>query len=252
MTTHSLDLWSPQLRTRRRVDVYLPRSYDADARRRHPVLYMHDGQNLADPSTAFAGATWELDASLVRLAAHGIEPIVVGVHHGGEQRLAELSPFADPKHGGGRGDRYVRFVAETVRRAIDARYRTRADREHTAIAGSSMGGLISLYAFFREGSPFGRAAVMSPSVWFGERRILTFIEQAPGARGRLYVDVGTEEGAGTLRDARALAALLRRKGYRTGRTLRYIEARGHRHQEHDWARRLPGALEFLFGSRRNG
>jgi len=246
MTKHSLDVWSPQLRTHRRVDIYLPPSYEPSARRRFPVVYMHDGQNLSDPATAFGGATWELEGALGRLASRGIEPIVVGIHHGGEQRLAELSPFPDPKHGGGRGDRYTRFVADTLKPAIDKRFRTRTDRDSTATAGSSMGGLISLYAFFREGSPFGRAAVMSPSIWFGARRILQFVEQAPIAHGRLYVDVGTEEGAGTLRDARALARVLRNKGYRGRQSLRYVEAAGHRHQEHHWAERLPGALAFLF------
>lgn len=246
MTKHVLDVWSPQLRARRRVDVYLPASYDADSRRRYPVLYMHDGQNLSDPATAFGGVTWDVEGALTRLASRGIEPILVGIHHGGDQRLAELSPFPDPKHGGGRGDRYARFVAGTLKAAIDRRFRTRADRDATAIAGSSMGGLISLYAFFREPSPFGRAAVMSPSIWFGERRILDFVEQARSAHGRLYVDVGTDEGAGTLRDARALARALRQKGYRQGQTMRYVEARGHRHQEQHWAARLPAALAFLF------
>jgi predicted alpha/beta superfamily hydrolase len=86
---------------------------------------------------------------------------------------------------------------------------------------------------------------MSPSIWFGGGRILEFVEQARQARGRLYVDVGTDEGAGTLRDARALARILRQNEYRSKDVFRYVEANRHRHQEHDWAHRLPGALEFL-------
>ena len=122
---------------------------------------------------------------------------------------------------------------------------SRTDRDNTSILGSSLGGLISLYAFFLRPSPFGRAAVMSPSIWFGGRRILDFVEQARHVRGRLYLDAGTDEGAATLRDARALARVLRQNGYRSKEAFRYVEASRHRHQEHDWAQRLPGALEFL-------
>jgi predicted alpha/beta superfamily hydrolase len=245
MVKQSLIAWSPQLRNRRQIDIYLPPSYESDSRRRYPVVYMHDGQNLSDPFTAFGGMTWRLEGALERLASRGFEPIVVGIHNMGERRIAEYTPFVDAKHGGGRGDRYVRFLIDVVKPKIDRRYRTRTDRDNTAILGSSLGGLISLYAFFLRPSPFGRAAVMSPSIWFGGRRILDFVEHARQVHGRLYLDVGTEEGASTLRDARALARILRQNGYRSKSAFRYVEAKRHRHQEHDWAQRLPGALEFL-------
>lgn len=244
MEKESFELRSPQLRNKRAIDVYLPASYGADGRRRFPVVYMHDGQNLSDPSVAFGGNTWQLGAAFDTLAQKGLDAIVVGVHNTGAARVNEYSPFADRRHGGGRGERYLRFLEETLKPRIDARYRVRKDRDATIVAGSSMGGLISLYAFFRRPSVFGNAAVMSPSIWFGGRRILEFVEAARFTRGRLYVDVGIEEGAGTLRDARALARILRAKGY--GRPdFRYVEATGHKHQENDWADRLPDALEFL-------
>jgi predicted alpha/beta superfamily hydrolase len=246
MQKHSLELWSPQLRNRRYVDVYLPDSYDA-GRRRYPVVYMQDGQNLSDPAIAFAGNTWHLNEGLAWLFARGIEPIVVGVHNT-MGRLAEYSPFPDPRHGGGDAERYARFLIDTVKPRIDAIYRTRRDRDATVIAGSSMGGLVSLFVFFRRPSPFGRAAVMSPSIWFGERKILDFVETARLTRGRLYLDVGTAEGDDTLRNTRALNRLLRARGYRRD-TLRYIEAEGHQHREADWAWRLPQALEFLLRER---
>jgi predicted alpha/beta superfamily hydrolase len=247
MHKHSFDIWSPQLRNRRYVDVYLPESYDG-GRRRYPSVYMQDGQNLSDPAIAFGGSTWHLDEGLPWLAARGIEPIIVGIHNAGAERLAEYSPFEDPTHGGGGGDRYVRFLIDTVKPRIDATYRTRKDRAGTVIAGSSMGGLISLYAFFRRPSPFGAAAVISPSVWFGAREILSFVQHSRLTSGRIYLDVGTNEGAGTLRDARTLHRLLRRKGYK-GDALRYLEAQGHQHREDDWAWRLPQALDFLLRAR---
>jgi predicted alpha/beta superfamily hydrolase len=246
MQKHSLDIWSPQLRNRRYVDVYLPASYE-DGRRRYPVVYMQDGQNLSDPAIAFAGSTWRLDEGLPWLASRGIEPIVVGIHNT-PARLAEYSPFSDATHGGGDGDRYARFLIDTLRPRIDASYRTRRDRDATVAAGSSMGGLISLFLFFRRPSPFGAVAAFSPSIWFGGRGILEFVATARPARGRVYLDAGTCEGAGTLANARLLTRLLRRKGYRRD-NLRYVEAEGHQHREADWAWRLPQALEFLLRER---
>src|SRR3989442_5362854 len=96
------NVWSPQRRNRHDVDVYLPASYRTAGHRRYPVVYMQDGQNLSDPATAFAG-TWDLEPALERLAARGLEIIVVGVHHAGEERLAECSPVPHrPLRGGER------------------------------------------------------------------------------------------------------------------------------------------------------
>ena len=242
MHKDSFDVWSPQLRNRRSVDVYLPDSYDA-TRRRYPVVYMQDGQNLSDPAIAFAGQTWNLREGMEWLAGRGIEPIVVGIHNT-PARLAEYSPVVDARHGGGDGEKYARFLIDTLKPRIDTSYRTRRDRDATVIAGSSMGGLIALYVYFRRPSPFGRAAVMSPSLWFGGRAVLDIVRQARQTRGRIWLDVGTSEGTATLKNARLLNRVLRRKGYRKD-TLRFVEAEGHQHREADWAWRLPQALEFL-------
>jgi predicted alpha/beta superfamily hydrolase len=257
-------VWSPQRRNRRDVDVYLPASYRTAGTRRYPVVYMQDGQNLSDPATAFAG-TWDLEAALERLAARGLEMIVVGVHHGGEERLTEYSPFPDRRLGGGEGELYLSFLVNTLKPRIDRLFRTRTQCDETAILGSSMGALISLYAFFRHSSVFGRAGVMSPSVWFGQGAILDYIGAAKAPGGRVYVDVGMREGAGTLKNARQLARLLVRKGLRrdtrarpapppaTERRerkpvslLRYVEDPDGGHYEAAWAYRLEGALDYLF------
>ena len=263
MITRTLkNVWSPQLRNRRDVDVYLPASYPSGVQ--YPVVYLQDGQNLSDPSAAFAG-TWDLEATIERLGWRGLDAIHVGVHNAGPQRLAEYSPFPDARHGGGDADEYLAFVVDTLKPRIDRTFNTRRDRDSTAILGSSMGGLVSLYAYFRYPSVFGRAGVMSPSIWFGQGAILDFIEAARMPRGRIYVDVGTAEGAGTLRDVRRLGRLLVRKGFRrrrrpsaataagiggdrrssTASTLRYVEDAGARHTEAAWAWRLEGALAFL-------
>jgi predicted alpha/beta superfamily hydrolase len=247
MTIRTLaHVWSPQLRNRRTVDVYLPPSYSAGGRR-YPVVYMQDGQNLSDPDLAFAG-TWELEHTLEQLADRGLEPIVVGIHHAGEARIAEYSPFPDRRHGGGDGDAYLDFIADTLKPRIDRTFHTRRGRESTFIVGSSMGGLISIYAFIQRAAVFGGAGVMSPALWYGQGRIFDVVSAVSTPAGRVYVDVGTHEGVGTLRNTRRLARTLTRRGWRRKNgSLRYVEDPRGRHSEDDWARRLPGALEFLLG-----
>ena len=124
----------------------------ARSERRYPVVYMHDGQNLFDPTTSYAGH-WELAATLAYHALEGLEAIVVGIPNMGRRRRYEYSPFHDPLHGGGGGDRYLRFLCETLKPRIDAAFPTLRDPPSTAVAGSSLGGLISLYALFRRPAP---------------------------------------------------------------------------------------------------
>jgi predicted alpha/beta superfamily hydrolase len=233
---------SPQRGTQRDLDIFLPPSYRRGTQR-YPVVYMQDGQNLADPDRAFAG-TWELERAMSTLAERGLEAIVVGIPNMGQARLAEYTPFVDAKAGGGDGDAYVAFVERTIKPLIDRRFRTRPEREATGIFGSSLGGLISLYAFFRAPETFGFAGAMSPSLWFAGRAMLSYVARDGNPPGRLYLDAGTEEGAGTVRDARELATILRAKGFGNDR-LRFVTDEGGRHQEAHWARRLVPALEFL-------
>lgn len=236
-------VWSPQLRNSRRILVYLPASYEAGDGR-YPVVYMHDGQNLFDPATSFSGA-WQVDQALAQLVPGGDEAIVVGVPNMGEHRLDEYSPFPDARLGGGDGDDYLAFIVETLKPLIDRDFRTLPGREHTGIVGSSMGGLISLYALFKLPQVFGFAGVMSPALWFARGAIFRYLDDAPFVPGRIWLDIGTEEGAGMVRNAQLLRDLLVRKGYRLDRNLRYREDEGAGHNEATWARRLPDVLDFL-------
>ena len=239
------DVDSRGLGSRRDILVYLPASYDRSDKP-YPVLYMHDGQNLFDPATSFAGE-WGVDTALARAPRKGRRAIIVGIPNAGIDRIREYSPFADPRIGGGHGDAYLDWIEDTVKPLIDDRYRTIAAREGTGIGGSSLGGLISLYAFFRTPARYGFAAVLSPALWFGDARIFRFVEAATYVRGRIYLDVGTREGEGTLANARAMRDLLLAKGYRRGRDLMWVEDKGGMHNEAAWGRRLRGALPFLLG-----
>lgn len=234
---------SPELGNSRDILVYLPSSYEKTDRP-YPVLYMQDGQNLFDPSTSFAGE-WGVDTAIAKAPRRGRKVIVVGIPNAGMDRIREYSPFVDARNGGGLGDVYLDFVLSTVKPLIDARYRTLPEAASTGIGGSSLGGLISLYAFFRRPQRFGFAGVMSPALWFAGRAIFRHVEDAPYVDGRVYLDVGTREGERTLDDARAMRDLLLAKGYRRGKTLMWVEDRAGMHNEASWGRRLRTALPFL-------
>lgn len=237
------DVHSPELGNRRDILVYLPSSY-AKADKPLPVIYMQDGQNLFDPTTSFAGE-WGVDQAMARAPRKGRRGIVVGVPNMGIDRMKEYSPFRDTLHGGGGGDAYVDFLINTLKPMIDARYRTRPERAATGIVGSSLGGLISLYAYFRAPAQFGFVGALSPALWFANGDVFPYVEGAANVSGRVYLDVGTREGEGTVANARAMRDVLERKGYRAGKKLRWVEDRGGMHNEAAWGRRLRKALPFL-------
>jgi predicted alpha/beta superfamily hydrolase len=254
------DVYSPQLNNRRHLLVYLPPSYQPGHDKRYPVLYMQDGQNLFDNATSFAGE-WGVDEAMEELAQkQGLEAIIVGIPNTGQMRAAEYSPFPDSQMGGGLGDQYVAFVAHTVKPLIDRDFRTLPDKMNCGIMGSSMGGLISLYAFFHCPDVFGFTGVMSPSLWFGHGRIMTYVQDAAYHPGKIYLDVGTREhgeddwsGVFTRRThsrqyyarVRHMKRILVNKGYRPIHDLLHVEEKWANHNEAAWRRRLPKALQFF-------
>jgi predicted alpha/beta superfamily hydrolase len=252
------ELRSPQLANRRPLYVYLPPSYH-QGERRYPVIYMHDGQNLFDQALSYAGE-WQVDETLEALSHEGLEAIVVGIPNKGRRRLDEYSPFRDERlRSGGLGGAYAAFIVETVKPLIDHDFRTLPGREHTGILGSSMGGLISLYSFFRYPEIFGLTGVMSPSLWFAQGAIFPFVEAAPFSPGRIHLDIGTYEGPDMsdraalmptyvgryILSLRRMRDLLIQKGYSAETDISYEEAPEAVHHEAAWAHRLPGVLRFL-------
>ncbi|HZF69181.1 MAG TPA: alpha/beta hydrolase-fold protein [Gemmatirosa sp.] len=252
------DVHSPELHNHRDVFVYLPPSYMAPEARgtRWPVLYMHDGQNLFDPELSFSGA-WRVDLAMQTAARVGFECIVVGVSNLGGARLDEYSAWFDESvGGGGAADLYVDFLLNTLKPMVDAQFRTRPEREATGVLGSSMGGLASLYAFFREPHAFGFCGAMSPAIWYARKAVLPFVEAAIPPTGRLWLDVGTGEGVRTVANVRLLRELLHAKGFVEPHggepggphLLRTVVAPGAAHTEAAWGRRLKKAIPWLLGA----
>ena len=244
---------STVLNNDRGVWLYLPPSYDENPLARFPVVYMHDGQNLFNPATAFGGQPWYAQDALNRGADSGAvrEAIVVGVENTAE-RIDEYTPTRDAgRMAGGRGDLYLRMLVEEVKPFIDRTYRTLPGAADTVLIGSSLGGLISAWAGIHHAGVFGNIGAMSPSTWWddrGLRRAAALLRGLPPWRGPKYGDRGH---SGDPRDdvdnTAMLAEAVRGAGYRDGVDFRYVVQPGAVHNELYWSQRLPGALAFLLG-----
>jgi predicted alpha/beta superfamily hydrolase len=233
----------------RDVTVYLPPGYDAEPARHYPVLYMHDGQNLFDPDTAFTrGEHWRAGETATALINDGrIEPlIIVGIYNTGKRRLHEYTPTEDRRRGGAEADAYGRLLSEELKPFIDASYRTLQDPHYTGIGGSSLGGLVSLYLGLQKPDVFSRLAVLSPSVWWDRRAILRYVRDAhPKPRLRVWLDIGTAEGRQHVTNLRLLRTGMLKAGWIEGDDLHYEEVDGGTHSERAWADRFHRVLEYV-------
>jgi predicted alpha/beta superfamily hydrolase len=225
--------------------------------RRYPTLYFNDGENVFDELTAYVKEEWKADETLEDLAKDGIEAIAVAIPNGREARLDEYNPWrgtlpwknlpkwATRREMGGKGDAYLSFVVDTVKPLIDGAFPTIADRSATGMIGSSMGGLISIYALAAQPAVFALAGVVSPSLRWSNFRILDVLREKPLRDVRIHLDIGGRESRGMTNDTRRLRDFLLDQGFAEGRDLHYVEERYGIHRESAWARRLPDALRFL-------
>lgn len=239
------DFYIPQLNRTRRIWLYLPPDY-ATSTKHYPVLYMHDGQNLFDAATSFSGE-WEVDESLNDLFAQGdYGCIVVGIDNGGQYRLDEYSPWVNPNYGGGQGDEYLDFIVNTLKPHIDANYRTLPGRLSTGIMGSSMGGLLSMYALAERQDVFSKAGIFSPAFWFAGDQPADHVASHPRqGPARVYFLAGGDEPAYVEQDMLQVANAMGTAGFSLSEKYFSVPSDG-QHSEWFWAREFPDAYEWLF------
>lgn len=232
----------------RRAYVYLPESYDEDPERRYPVMYFFDGHNVFFDEDATFGTSWGMDAYM---ESSGKELILVGIecNREGNGRLEEYSPFtfenSELGRIKGRGKQYMHWLIKELKPYIDGNFRTLPNRENTLIAGSSMGGLMALYAVTTFNQVFQRAACLSPSLWVAPGKMLEMIARAHIRRDTcIYLDYGEKEMFNHAANAEALFStshLLMTK--RVNLTFRIVP--GGSHCEASWAKQVPIFMECL-------
>jgi predicted alpha/beta superfamily hydrolase len=236
----------PGLERPRTIRVYLPPGYEA-SRKRYPVLYMHDGQNLFDDATSYVGE-WGVDESLDQLAKEGLPLIVVGIDHGGEKRMTELNAWDNARFGKGEGAPYTDFIVKVLKPYVDAHYRTRRGRKDTGIMGSSMGGIASHYALFQYPDVFSKAGIFSPAYWTAPPVAEWTRAHALGKHDRIYLIAGGKEGDEMTGPFAAMDAQLRAIRKHAPAIHSEVVA-GAEHNERFWRGEFPKAVRFLFGAR---
>jgi predicted alpha/beta superfamily hydrolase len=234
----------PQLSRSRRIWVYLPPDYESTTRS-YPVIYMHDAQNLF-VTAPVPSEKWRVARTLNRLFDEtGWGCIVIGVEHGDAHRLTEYSPVPNPNHGGGEGHDYLRFLTETLKPLVDSTFRTRPDAPDTAMIGSSMGGLISVYAALLHGNVFGKVAAFSPSLWWSDDVYVVASTMPYNFVHKLVLLGGQSESETMLPDLMALYYTLIDNGYFE----QHISVDFYRdgaHSEWFWGREFERAVRWLF------
>lgn len=269
----------PGLEEARPLTLYLPPGYD-DSDEYYPVAYLFDGQNIYDDEGTLAGG-WNLHQVLDQRATLGLTvPIVVGIHHG-IMRDEELCPWPAEPGQTPRGDDLLEWIVSDLHEQIQEQLRILEGPENTLLGGASLGGLLALYGFFRHNEVFGKALVMSPSLWVGDGAIFEFVEQssAVNSDSRLYLDCGffedddedeelpvhhdhflaeeldnaiyldnepAQDDTDTFADAEKMAGLLVAKGLVHGQHFLWVPDPDGEHNEWHWGKRLPLALNFLY------
>ena len=247
------NFYSNVLGNSRDIIVYLPPGYDEKISQRYPVLYMQDGQNLFDAATSFfASGERHMDEEAQELIADGaIKPlIIVGVYSVPADRIDEFTPHDPTTNRGGRADLYGRMLVEELKPFIDKTYRTLSDREHTALGGSSLGGLVTMYLGLKYSDVFGEMGITSPAAYWANEEIVQEVKSLSARTNqRICLSVGTEEPAPFLNSTRDLHQALITKGWKEGIDLGYMEAQGAQHGPDQRSRRTNQLLTFLFGSK---
>jgi alpha-glucosidase len=242
----SSSFFMPQLNKSRKIWLYLPPDYQTSTKT-YPVLYMQDGQNLFDNATSFSGE-WQIDETLNTLFQQGnYGAIVVGIENGGADRLNEYSPWNNPQYGGGQGDLYSQFIAETLKPYIDSNYRTKPEAQYNAVLGSSMGALISSYINAKYPSIFQKVGNLSPAFWFAKPQLISYITNSTQnySNSRMYFVAGTNESSTMVPDSNEIKNTFQNKLLSASNTLTKYDSYGS-HTESYWKGEFAAAYLWLF------
>lgn len=234
----------PQLIKTRRIAALLPHDYETSGKR-YPVLYLQDGQNLFDDYAPFG--SWGVDKKLAVMAERGThEIIIIAIDHAEDERIEEFTPSYRTRLGVGQGKKYVSFLADTLKPYVDSHFRTLPGRESTGIGGSSMGGLISIYAGLMYPKTYSKLMIFSPSLWVAPNIHFHAIQFQEVLQTSVYLYGGGAEGANVIPNIQKLKTALEKQG-QDGR-MQFelsIDPNGE-HNEKRWGEEFPRAIEWLY------
>ena len=240
VSTFSIE--APQLNTSKKIWVYLPKNYTT-SKKKFPVIYMHDGQNLFDAKTSYVGE-WNIDETLDSISA---QVIVIGIEHGNEKRMEELTPFKNEKYGGGNADNYLDFIVNTLKPYVDKNYRTKTNANNTCLWGSSLGGLVSFYGALKYPEVFGKVGCFSPSFWFNRKEIFGLMEQTKNFKTKIFFLCGDNEGDDDMvRDLNTMEFQVNTKRCECKMLNKKIIVKGGQHNEKLWREGFKKAYLWLF------
>lgn len=231
----------PQLNRQRRIWICLPPGYTS-SNKKYPVIYMQDGQNLFDDFTSGYGE-WGVD-EIMDSIPDAKQSIIVGIDHGGDYRITEYDPY-DSKYGKGRGDDYVDFLVKTLKPYIDAHYRTKINSRYTTIAGSSMGGIIAMYAVLKYPDVFGNGGIFSPAFWIAPDMYKYAEQKQMHAKTRFYFVCGDSESDSMVADMQKMADIV--KMGNTNENIQTVVIKGAKHNEKQWNGDFPAFYNWLSG-----
>lgn len=228
----------------RRVTALLPHDYN-QSDKRYPVLYLQDGQNLFDEYAPFG--SWGVDKKLAHMSEQGLgDIIVVAIDHAEEDRIKEFTPSSNTRLGSGYGKHYVRYLTEILKPFVDKKFRTLSDRHHTGIGGSSMGGLISIYAGLMYPEVYSKLMIFSPSLWVAPKIHFHSIHFVQSQDTKIYLYGGEAESVNMIPNLRRFRSALEEQG--NGASLEFelnVDPYG-QHNETRWGEEFPRAVEWLF------
>ena len=230
----------PQLDRNRRIWLYLPPGYEK-SKKKYPVLYMHDGQNIFEAATSYSGE-WGVDEYLDSMSTQRKkEVIVVGIDNGNFKRMNEYNPWEFQNFGKGEGDEYVDFLVKTLKPFIDKNYRTLKNKSNTFIAGSSMGGLISLYAVLKYPQVYGGAGIFSPAFWTASGIDSAVISKSNKINSKLFFYAGGKEGDSMIPDMKRIEQEIKERSKSPVKELIDTDAK---HNEAAWKKYFPDFYEW--------
>lgn len=236
----------PQLNKKRKVWALLPHDYH-QTNERYPVMYLQDAQNLFNEQSAYGN--WEIDKKLAVMAEYNIgKVIVIAVEHADKERVLEYN-VGNTVLGQGQGKQYIRFLADTLKPFVDQHFRTKPERAHTGIGGSSMGGLVSIFSGLMYPEVFGKLMIFSPSLWVVPKIKLSFLDLYDPQDFRVYLYAGGSESATMVDHVKKFRKrLLEKESYANKMKVRLSINEHGKHTETYWSDEFPKAIEWLFFS----